>query len=85
MPTQKKSKRAWLYLAEDDLTRLEKLVSALGTLSEAAVLSTLASAGLKACEKLGNRMPLPLRFQVVEGIPPDEKLESPPKSRHRFS
>jgi len=69
MPTGKKSKRVWLYLSEDDQERLHKLVQALGSLNEAAILSTLAGAGLKACEEIGNRMPLPLKFQVIEAAP----------------
>jgi hypothetical protein len=79
MTTAKKSKRAWLYLSEEDQQRLKKLVEAVGTLNEAMVLSALASAGLKACEEIGNRMPLPLKFKIVEGS--SEKSNPVTKSR----
>ena len=73
MNAQKKSTRSWLYLNEEDSARLDKLVAAVGSLNEATVLSAIASAGLKACEGLGNRLPLPLKFQIVEGVPETEK------------
>ena len=66
MAIQKKAKRSWVYLSEDDAGRLDKLVSALGTLNEVTILTALASSGLKACEDAGNRLPLPLKFQIVE-------------------
>jgi hypothetical protein len=69
MNAQKKSTRSWLYLNDEDEARLDKLVAAVGTLNEATVLSAIASAGLRACEEIGNRLPLPLKFQIVEGVP----------------
>jgi len=74
MTIQKKSQRKWLYLDEQDLVRLSKLVEAVGTLNDAVVLSALASAGLKACEGLGYRLPLPLKFEVAEGVEPEKPL-----------
>lgn len=52
MRSEKKAQRKWLYLADDDVDRLDKLVSAFPALNEAMVLGTLASAALKACERL---------------------------------
>ena len=75
MAIQKKAKRSWVYLSEEDTVRLDNLVKALGTLNEVTILTALASSALRACEDLGNRMPLPLKFQIVEGIP-----EKPPRA-----
>lgn len=67
MATQKKLKRVWGYLSEDDQNRLAKLVESVGGgLNEAQVLSVLASAALKACSEAGNRVPLPLKFSLAE-------------------
>jgi hypothetical protein len=63
----KKSKRAWLYISEEDQPRLEELLRSVGgSFNEVTVLSALASAGLKACEDIGYRLPLPLVFSVQE-------------------
>jgi hypothetical protein len=74
MAIEKKAKRLWVYLSEEDATRLDRLVNALGSLNAITVLTALASSGLKACEEAGNRLPLPLKFQIVEGVP-----EKPPR------
>ena len=81
MANQKKSKRSWLYLSEEDQARLQKLAAAVGTLNDATILSALASASLRACEELGNRMPLPLKFRIIEGSM--EKELSPPSRLRR--
>ena len=72
MATGKKPKRVWVYLSEEDQGRLNSLVSAVGTLNEVMILSTLVSAALKACDQAGTRMPLPLKFQITEGLPENE-------------
>ena len=79
MEPQKKPKRSWVYLSEEDQRRVNNLLKAVGTLNEVTILSTLASAALRACEESGNRMPLPLKFQIVEGVP--EKPNPVTKSR----
>ena len=68
MRSQKKSQRKWLYLGDDDVARLEKLVEAFPSLNEAMVLGTLASAALKSCEGLGYRV-LPSAFTIAEEKP----------------
>jgi hypothetical protein len=65
MKSGKKSHRKWLYLADDDVERLDKLVGSFPSFNEAMVLGSLASAALKACEAL-NYQALPSSF-VVEG------------------
>lgn len=71
MATVRKPRRTWLYVSEDDQQRLEKILSAVQPhMNEATVLSLLASSGLQACERAGNRLPLPLRFEIAEVAEP---------------
>jgi hypothetical protein len=65
MRSEKKAQRKWLYLGDEDVERLDKLVGAFPALNEAMVLGTLASAALKACEVLDYRA-LPSTLVVPE-------------------
>ncbi len=65
MAIEKKSQRKWLYLGDEDVARLDRLVESVGTMNEAMVLGALASAALKACEELGYSV-LPLKLVVPE-------------------
>lgn len=65
MRSEKKSQRKWLYLGDEDVERLDKLVNAFPALNEAMVLGSLASAALKACEALEYRA-LPSTLIVPE-------------------
>lgn len=65
MRSEKKSQRKWLYLGDEDVERLDKLVNAFPALNEAMVPGSLASAALKACEGLNYRS-LPSAFMVPE-------------------
>ena len=83
-----KPKRAWLYLSEEDKSRLNKIVNSVGTLNDATVLTMLAAAGLRSCEEIGYRLPLPLKFKVsesdvIESIEPTEVRISAPKAGKR--
>ena len=78
MLTQKKGKHVRLYVLEEDEPLLEKLASATG-LTQTMVLTVIVSAGIKACSQLGNRLPLPLKFQILEGAA--EKDPSPSRLR----
>src|ERR1051325_9822446 len=69
MEPQKKPKRSWVYLSEEDQRRVNNLLKAVGTLNEVTILSTLASAAFRACEESDNGIPLPLNFRIVEGFP----------------
>jgi hypothetical protein len=74
MATARKPRRTWLYVSDDDQERLEKILAAVQPhMNEATVLSVLASSGLKACERAGNRLPLPLGFEIVDPDPPLKK------------
>lgn len=59
---------------QDDFAELCKRI---GSLSEAAVLTTLVESALKACIEAGYRMPLPLKFQIVEGLEKDPPSPAP--------
>lgn len=72
--TAQKGKHVRLYILEDDEAPLEKLAGVIG-LTQTAILTILISAGIKACVESGNRLPLPLKFQIVEGA-----LEASPSS-----
>ena len=65
MRSEKKAQRKWLYLGDEDVERLNKLVNAFPALNEAMLLGTLASAALKACEVLDYRA-LPSSLVVPE-------------------
>ena len=65
----KKAKRTWVYVSEEDQPRLQALVKAVGSLNETMILGAIASARLKACEEIGYRLPLPLKFEVKETVP----------------
>ena len=56
----KKSQRKWLYLAEEDVARLGRLVENFPSLNEAMVLGTLAAAALRACEAV--------RYQALPSV-----------------
>lgn len=75
-PTKRNTFR--LYLNEEDATRLQKSADTT-ELAQSEVMSKLMSAALRAVEKNGYRMPLPLRFQIVEDA--FSLNEEKPKSR----
>lgn len=66
--SSQKGKHVRLYILEDDELPLEKLAQAT-RLTQTAILTILVSAGLKACVEAGNRLPLPLKFEITEGDP----------------
>lgn len=72
MLTQKKGKQVRLYILEDDEASLDKLSEATG-LDVTAIMTFLVSAGIKACSEAGNRLPLPLKFHISEGIPEERR------------
>jgi hypothetical protein len=68
-----KRKQVRMYLSDEDERRLKELAEAIPVLSEAMIASTILSAGLAACSSMGNRLPLPLKFQIIESIPEEQK------------
>ena len=69
-----------MYLNEDDEQRLKALAQAIPVLSEAMIVSTIFSAGLAACSEMGNRLPLPLKFNIAES-PAEMGRPSTPRTR----
>ena len=53
-----------LYLRDEDLKALSALTEAL-EISQTEVMSRIMTAGIRALAEQGNRMPLPLRFEVA--------------------
>lgn len=72
-----KRKQIRMYLNDTDEERLAALVKAIPVLSEAMIVSAILSAGLQACSECGNRLPLPLKFQIADGIPEDKPAARP--------
>ena len=62
-----KRKQIRMYLDDVDEQRLQALAKAIPVLSQAMIVSSILSAGLKACSDAGNRLPLPLTFRMSEG------------------
>ena len=68
MLTQKKGKQVRLYILEGDESKLDELSEATG-LDVTTIMTFIVSAGVKACASAGNRLPLPLKFELVEQLP----------------
>jgi len=66
--TQQKGKKVRLYILEDDEPALDKLSEATG-LDVTTIMTFLVSAGIKASVEAGYRLPLPLKFQILEDSP----------------
>lgn len=61
-----KRKQVRMYLDDADEKRLRALAEAIPVLSEAMIISAILSAGLKACSDAGNRLHLPLGFNISD-------------------
>jgi hypothetical protein len=59
-----------MYLNTEAEDRLKAITKAIPVLSEAMILSAIVAAGLEACSHAGNRLPLPLGFEIVEAAEP---------------
>lgn len=68
MPRDTKDKRAWFYISEEHEKLLESLTCNT-RLTNATALTLIVSAGLEACALAGHRLPLPLKFELVEASP----------------
>ncbi len=69
MATTTKGTTLRLYLRDEDVAALQQLTEAL-EISQTEVMSRIMTAGIRALKEAGNRMPLPLRFNVSEGLEP---------------
>lgn len=67
MLSHKKGKPSRLYILEDDEAALEKLCESTG-LTSTMVMTLLVSAGLKAACENNYRLPLPLKFKIVQEV-----------------
>jgi hypothetical protein len=65
-PTKPKQVRVYLNPQNEEMLR--SLAANVEELSESQIATMLLSAGLKACADAGNRMPLPLKFEMSEGV-----------------
>ncbi len=68
MRGEKKGKRSWFYISEEDEARLDKLAQATG-LSPAFVMTTIATAAIRAVADNNYRLSLPLHFELSEASP----------------
>ena len=73
-----KARQVRVYLRDQELKMLEELVEIAG-MRDTAVLSILCSAALRAAKEVDYRIPLALKFQILEGLP--EKKILPPRAR----
>jgi hypothetical protein len=73
MPSLLKRKQVRIYLDAEKQAQFEKLVERIGSMSESVVMTALVSSAVEACVEAGYRMPLPLNFQIEEGVPEKEK------------
>jgi len=84
MPEPKKTRRCWLYVTEEDDVILQSLVKKLGAhYNETLVLSIIASAGLKACQEAGTRLPHEFSFKVVDDEARNARLNEPQPTKRK--
>jgi hypothetical protein len=71
-PGEKKNlKQVRIYIDPNkEADTLHRLKRNIGKLSEADIASLIVAAGLRACEEAGYRLPLPLKFDIVEDDSP---------------
>ncbi len=68
MATQTKGNVLRLYVKDEDLEGLKAITEAV-EISQTEVMSRIMTAGIRALREAGDRLPLPLRFQVLEAVP----------------
>ena len=82
MPNPTKGNTLRLYLRDDELTQLGELTEAL-EIPQTEVMSRIMTAGIRALVENGKRMPLPLKFYIVEGQRGDYQANETQKEKHR--
>jgi len=65
MANQTKGNVLRLYLKDEDLAALKAIVDSV-EIPQTEVMSRIMTAGIRACKEAGNRLPLPLKFSVME-------------------
>jgi hypothetical protein len=68
MAAQTKGNVLRLYVKDEDLEGLKAITEAV-EISQTEVMSRIMTAGIRALREAGNRLPLPLKFQVLECTP----------------
>jgi len=63
-----KPKQVRVYLNAENESLLRELSAHVSELSESQIVTVLITAALRACVASGNRIPLPLKFTVSEGL-----------------
>jgi hypothetical protein len=71
MATETKGTVLRLYLKDDDLDGLRAITEAV-EISQTEVMSRIMTSGIRALREAGNRMPLPLRFQLLDSPTPSK-------------
>ena len=66
-----------LYLSDRDLHHLQAVSTAV-EMTQVQVLSRIVHAGLEALAAEGNRLPLPLKFHIIEPQPQIMRAEERP-------
>lgn len=75
-----KPKRVWIYVGGEDEARIDALLKKYPHLSEAAVMATLLSAALRACER-ENFAALPYEFSIVDKLRAEPATNRPEKTK----
>lgn len=85
MPTPTKGSARRVYLQDDELKALNAITEAVG-LPQTEVLRQFIRAGIQASKEAGNRLPLPLKFAIIEPRPEVSfaaERPAPPAPKHR--
>ena len=82
MPSQTKGSALRLYLRDEEVQSVKELAEVL-EISQTEILSRIAAAGIRAIKEAGNRMPLPLKFQVYEEPVGDYRLNEKPTHKRK--
>ena len=72
MAAQTKGSVLRLYLKDEELEALKAITEAV-EIPQTEVMSRIMTAGIRALKEGGNRLPLPLKFQIAEQQPETER------------
>jgi hypothetical protein len=72
MANQTKGNTLRLYLRDEDLQTLQQLTEVL-EIPQTEIMGRIMTAGIRAIKEAGNRMSLPLKFQISEGVLAESK------------
>lgn len=78
MPAATKGNVLRLYVRDEELKGLKEITDYV-EIGQTEVMSRIMTAGIRALVESGNRLPLPLKFQVVDGALEDPKPIAKPR------